>query len=77
MRCYSDIEVRTIATEHAPSVPAKETVSMSHIPEYLTDEHFLAVHSAMPETIQFIADLEFETKFAALLHSIELRWPAF
>ncbi|HET6401099.1 MAG TPA: hypothetical protein VFH95_06835 [Candidatus Kapabacteria bacterium] len=76
MRCYSDIEVRAITEERVPSVPSKESVSISQVPEYLTDEHFLTVHSEMPEMIQFIADLEFETKFAALLHSVALRWPA-
>ncbi len=74
MRCYSDIEVRAITEEHAPPVPMNETVPMSHIAECLMHDRFLAVHSETPETIQFIADLEFETRFEALLHSIALRW---
>ncbi|HZK76971.1 MAG TPA: hypothetical protein VFD13_08695 [Candidatus Kapabacteria bacterium] len=82
MRCYSDAEVLAITEERVtsvrwkPSVHANESASASPIPEF-RDEHSRALHSEMPEMLQFIADLEFETKFAELLHSIAFRWPAF
>jgi len=83
MRCYSDIEVRAITEQRVPSVrlePSvhlKESGAASPIRPYTLDELSLTAHSEMPEMIQFIADLEFESKFAALLHSITLRCPSF
>ncbi|GEM_PF-2824493 len=69
MRSYSDIEVRTIAAEyvHLPHLSSEPSLKRTEP----------AVHSEVPETIQFILDLEFESKFAALMRSIALRWPIF
>lgn len=81
MRCYTDIEVRAI-TEHRvlygrleASLHSKESVIVLPVHDAM-NELFPALHTAMPEMVQFIADLEFETNFTALLHSIALRYPA-
>jgi hypothetical protein len=83
MRCYTDIETRAIAEQQVlsvrlePSIHSKVSASVSPISDRGMDEFSFSTHVEMPETIQFIADLEFGTKFAALLHSIAGRCPAF
>jgi len=62
MRSYSDLEARTIA-EAQPLL----------IMEW---EEFSSLAEEPEDALQFIADLEFETKFSMLLRSISLRWPA-
>ena len=61
MRSYSDIEAQTIAQAQPILIANREESS------WIAEEQL--------DVLQFIADLEFETKFSMLLRSIFLRWP--
>ncbi|HEY3874555.1 MAG TPA: hypothetical protein VGM92_03700 [Candidatus Kapabacteria bacterium] len=78
MRNYTDREVRALLNESN-----RATASLFESgAEYLETSDLFGEEYGMYEdhseraTVQFIADLEFESKFQALLRSIALRWPA-
>ncbi len=61
MRCYSEREIQTIVARKPQLVTDNERPTLEH------EDSF--------DAVQFIADLEFKTKFEALLRSISLRLP--
>lgn len=66
MRSYSDTEARIIFERTLLFIMDRE----------ITDREVSSSTAEEPlDVIQFIADLEFETKFTMLLRSIRLRWP--